>query len=363
MAEDETITQDDVLEADEPQIANDLDFSDVEIEQLEQEFTDKDDEAQTTGASDAAESEKEEPDEGDVYEEEEEGAEVDDEETGEAEEESQEEEGEEEESSAGYELVVDGQQVLIDTEEELARWAQKGIHYERRAQETQKRMEDATFTLNAMLNDPINFLEEYYTEQLGGNNEAARGECYKICAAYVKPILDEIAADPASRAKLQQDRWQKRQQQQTQRAQLQQQQQFTQEDLTFIRDLERNIVGALEKAGLPGDSAPLRKRMADVMLAALERNEQIHPIDAAEFIKREQADYQNALKAAVPKGQPKEKRSKEEKEAAIKKARQKRSRKKVGTGSAAGRARRQEPRYITGREFLEGINTALNLEP
>lgn len=364
MADDEVITEDVEI------ASSGMDFSDAELTALEEEFTTTDE-----PAKDEDEDADEEEGAGDEQEEDDTSGDAASTETAEGQEaaddgadrqgdsEAKEDGEEEEEGEEGYELAVDGQPVLVDTEQELMGWAQKGIHYERVAQATQKRMEDATFALNSMLHDPMTFLEEYHTGQNGGNNEAARGICYKIAERYMKPILDEIAADPAKRLQLQQDRWGRRQEINAQQQTAAAQNTYTQEDIQEIQNLERDANSALDRVGLPQDSAPLRKRMAEIMLTELNRGVQMHPIQAAEAVRREVDEYQKAAAKSAPrKGQKKVgKRSKKEKEAAIRRARAKGSRKKTGTGAQA-RRRSAEPQFMNSREFLAGLNKSLNLD-
>jgi hypothetical protein len=357
MADDDT----EVLTEESAEVSTGMDFSEDELAALEEGFSEDEpteDESEETGEEEEEEAGEEEGEDssGDP---EEEGSS-----TPEEGEESLTEDGEagEETKDEGYELTVDGQAVLVDTEEELAAWAQKGIHYEKHAQETQKRMEDATFALQSMLNDPAAFLVNFHAGQNGGNREAARQVVFEICRNYVMPILDEQAADPAKRLQLQRARWDQDQQQAAQERRIEQQNSYTQEDIQELHNLERGANAALERVGLPQDSA-MRKRMAGFMLGALDRGHQMHPIEAAEIVRREVDEYQKAAGKAAPKGQKKpDKRSRKEKQAAIKRAKAKRSRKKTGNATATGR-RREEPRTMNSREFLDGINTALNLDP
>jgi hypothetical protein len=132
---------------------------------------------------------------------------------------------------------------------------------------------------------------------------------------------------------------------------------FTHEDMEWIRVAQHNVGIALEEAGLPQDSPRMRKRMADIMTEQLHAGVDLHPQQAA-MVLREEIEALGAEITSPPKG-GKKARTKEEKQAAIKKARAKKSRKKKA-GAREG-APRGEVRSINSRQFLDGIDKALNL--
>ncbi len=268
------------------------------------------------------------------------------------------------EGTEGYELLVDGQPILIDTEEELAAWAQKGIHYEKKDRARQKVVDDATYTMNALINDPLASLEEIWTAKYGGNHEQARQHVAKLAETYLEPIWRELTAEPAQRLKIQQERFNTRSQKQQQKQQQQQQNSFSQEDLQFIQTMDVQIASALESVDLPKEDVALRKWMADVMRDGIDRGIDPDPRAAAEFIKETQEKRMKALGVSVPKkdrksgGKKKLSASKK-----IAKAKARRSSRQGGTGKASSGKKRQQPQFMTTREWLDGLNSDLNLEP
>lgn len=344
-----------------------LDFTEDEITALEEEFKvppvedadddDDDDEEDLEGEEEEEEEEEEsgdeEGDEGGP------GGDVGEEEEGE-EDPAQGKGKEAEEETQGYELVVDGQSILVDTEAELAAWAQKGIHYEKKDAARQKIVDDATFTMNAMIDNPMVSLEEIWTSRYGGNNEQARSHVAKMAEAYLKPIWEEATAEPADRLKLQEERFTRRAQNMRQQHQQAAQGQFTQEDLQFIQSMDVQIASALEAVDLPKEDTTLRKWMADVMRDGLDRGINPDPRAAAEFIKSQQKARSKALGNPVPKDRkkPGKKTSTAKK---IAKAKARRSSRQSGEGTAP--VKRQRPKFMTTREWLDGLNSDLNLEP
>jgi hypothetical protein len=265
-----------------------------------------------------------------------------------------------EEETEGYELLVDGQQILVDTEAELAAWAQKGIHYEKKDAARQKVVDDATYTMNAMINNPMVSLEEIWTSRYGGNNEQARSHVAKMAEQYLKPIWEEATAEPADRLKLQEDRFTKRAQNIQQQQQQAAQGQFTQEDLQFIQQMDVQIASALDAVDLPKEDQTLRKWMADVMRDGLERGISPDPGAAAEWIKSQQKARGKALGNPVPK-KDRKKPGKNASAAKIAQAKSRRSSRQSGGGPAP--VKRQRPQFMTTREWLDGLNNDLNLEP
>lgn len=366
MAEEETITT-------EPAISSDLTFSEDDLTALEDEFKTPEEEEEEE-EDEPAEDEDQDADEeegGGVKEEDEEGEEgtVDagDGDGGDkqaAEEETDAEAAakvKEEANAEGYELIVDGKPVLVETEDQLAAWAQKGIHYEKSRLQMEKRIEDATFTMNALVNDPLASLEEIWTHKFSGNHEQARAHVQKLCEGYLEPIWKELTAEPAKRLELQQERFQKRSMQD--RAQQEQKQagQFTQEDIQFIQQLDQQIAHALDDVGLPKEDVTLRKWMSDVMRDGLGRGIHPDPRAAAEFIKSQQAARQESLGNSAPV-KDRKKTGAKAKAQKIAKAKQRRSQRQGGEKMPQGKGRR-EPQYMSSRQWLDGLNHDLNLEP
>jgi hypothetical protein len=364
MAGEETLT------SDEPQISSNMTFSEDDLAALDAEFQAPDEEETEDDVTDEAEEgetgEEEAEEEGEDEEEEASGEEAEGQEgdTEVAEEEpdgeaDSEGEGEKEEAE-GYELIVDGQPVTIDTEDELAAWAQKGIHYEKKRVGMERSVENATFTMNALVNDPMASLEEIWTQKFNGNHEQARQHLRKLCEDYVMPIWQEETAQPADRLKLQQERFSKRLQQQQTAHQQQQAGQFSQEDIQFIQSLDQRIHTALENVGLPSGDQTLRKWMVDVMRDGLPRGIQPDPQAAAEFIKSQQEQRLQALGNSAPAKDQKKTKAKK-KAAKIQKAKARRS--KHQGGKATPQGKRRQPQYMTSREWMDGLNHDLNLEP
>jgi hypothetical protein len=350
-----------------------LNFTEDDILKLEEDFK-----APEEDEEDEGEDEDEDPDPGLEDEDDEEDEEEDDEEA-EGDEEGEEDEGAKdeatppqkeapakkpkEEKTEGYELTVDGQQILIDTEEELAAWAQKGIHYEKKDRARQKVVDDATYTMNALINDPLASLEEIWTAKYGGNHEQARQHVAKLAETYLEPIWRELTAEPAQRLKIQQDRFNQRSTQQQKKQQQQQQNSFSQEDLQFIQTMDVQIAGALDSVDLPKEDVSLRKWMADVMRDGLDRGIDPDPRAAAEFIKETQEKRMKALGVPVPKKDRKPGGKKKPSAKKIAAAKARRSSRQGGTGTAPSGKKRQQPQYMTTRQWLDGLNSDLNLEP
>lgn len=354
MADEDTTT--DVID----ETSSQLDFTDEELAAL-------DGDPEDGTASEAEEDpEGEEGEEGEDTEEEEEEAEDEgDLEGGEGEEDGKEgeegkegkEEEEEEPEPEVFELEVKGQKHTVEGIDDLAALAQKGIFFEAECNQMREQVKSASFTMNAMVKDPLGFYEAYCTQKNGGNYDAARAECYRIADAYMKPILEEIGADEAGRTKLRQAREDKLSAQKEREEY--QEKSFTHEDMEWIRIAQHNVGVALAEAGLPEDSSRMRKRMADIMLEQHRGGSDVHPQQAAQML-REELEALGAEVASPPGKDGKKTRTKEEKQAAIKRARAKKSRKKTGLGREG--APRGEVRTINSRQFLDGIDKALNLD-
>lgn len=353
MADEDTTTE--VID----ETSSQLDFTDEELAALD------------GGTEDGADSEAEEDPEGEEGEESEdpEAEEEEDEDEGDLEggEEEEGEEGgkegeeegekEEEPEPEVFELEVKGQKHTVEGIDDLAALAQKGIFFEAECNQMREQVKSASFTMNAMVKDPLGFYEAYCTQKNGGNYDAARAECYRIADAYMKPILEEIGADEAGRTKLRQAREDKLSAQREREEY--QEKTFTHEDMEWIRIAQHNVGVALSEAGLPEDSPRMRKRMADIMKEQLHGGRDLHPQQAAQML-REELEALGAEIASPPGKDGKKARTKEEKQAAIKRARAKKSRKKTGLGREG--APRGEVRTINSRQFLDGIDKALNLD-
>jgi hypothetical protein len=358
-----------------------LNFTEDDIIKLEEEFKappqedaededEDEDEDPDAGLEDEGDEEEEEG-EGETEGEEEEDDDLDEDEEGDKEPEAKASKKGDKKKSAkgdekpeqGYELLVDGQQILIDTEEELAAWAQKGIHYEKKDRARQKVVDDATYTMNALINDPLASLEEIWTAKYGGNHEQARQHVAKLAETYLEPIWRELTAEPAQRLKIQQDRFNQRSTQQQQKQQQQQQNSFSQEDLQFIQTMDVQIASALEAVDLPKEDVDLRKWMADVMRDGIDRGIDPDPRAAAEFIKTTQEKRMKALGVSVPKKDRKSGGKKKPSAKKIAAAKARRSSRQGGTGTAPPGKKRQEPQFMTSRQWLDGLNSDLNLEP
>lgn len=358
--------------AGEPELSSSLTFSEEELSALEDDFKAPadDDEEEDDAEDDSEDADEEEEEAGEEEEGEDDKVSDEDAEGGtdaaeagkDGEGEQASEEDRDEESEEGYELLVDGRTVFVDTEDELAAWAQKGLHYERKRLEMERSVENATFTMNAMVNDPMAALEEIWTGKFQGNHEQARSHIQKLCEAYLEPIWRELTAEPAQRMKLQQDRFTA----QSQKMQAQHNQategQFTQEDIDFIQNLDTQIESALTGVGLPAEDSTLRKWMADVMRDGLGRGIHPDPVMAAQFIKSQQQERDQALGNSAPaKDRKKTKGSK--KAAKIAKAKARRSQRQGGDKSAPHGRRRKAPQFMSSREWLDSLNKDLQLEP
>lgn len=271
-------------------------------------------------------------------------------------------EGDEDAAQEGYELVVDGQSVLVDTEEELAAWAQKGIHYERKQQDLERRVENSEFTVNAILKDPLNSILELWTaNEFGGNYEQARFQMRQLVENWLDPVWKEELAKPHERAAMQQQRMQSRHQRTQQQQQAQLDSSFTQEDIDFIQNMDVHISEALRESGLPAENKNLRQRMAQVMRDGVDRGIQPDPRAAVQFIKSQQEELSKAL-GNTPTPRDGKKSGKSSDPAAIKAAKNRRSKSQKGKAPRKGGRRRKEPQYITAREFMTGINDKLGVD-
>lgn len=360
------MAEDTITEVEQETTSSNLVFSDDEIADLETEFnpdeSTEDDGQETEGEEDGQSDEDEdledledEDDEDDEEEEDPDSTLQGDEEKPGADSEAEEDEEE------GFTLVVDGQEVEVPDVDALAALAQKGIFYERRAGDTKRALDNANFTMKAMINDHFGFLEEFYAQKFG-DYESARQHVAKLAHSYVVPYYKELQAEPEQQQLLRDKRQLEREKRNGGQQQTQSQNTFTQDEISELQTLEHNVSTALGEVGLPEDSEPLRKRMADIMLGALERDEYMHPLSAAKHLLRERQQLQKELARTAPKGR-KGKKSKKQQKADIAAAKTRRSSKKRGTGDRGGQRRRAEPQFMTGREFLNGINSALDLEP
>ena len=353
MADEETTVVED-------ETSSQLDFTDEELAALDGDSEDgttpeaEEDPEGDEGEESEDPEEEEEDEEGEEDSDDTEGAEG--EEEGEDEGEDEGETEEEEPETETFELEVRGQKHTIEGVDDLAALAQKGIFFEAECNQMREKVESASFTMNAMIKDPLGFYEAFCTQKNGGNYDAARAECYRIADAYMKPILEEIGADEAGRERLRKAREDKLGAQREREEY--QNKTFTHEDMEWIRVAQHNVGVALAEAGLPEDSSRMRKRMADIMLEQHRGGTDVHPQQAAAML-REELESLGSEIASPPKG-GKKARTKEEKQAAIKRARAKKSRKKMA-GAREG-APRGEVRSINSRQFLDGIDKALNLD-
>ena len=370
MADEET------TQVEEEPSSNNLVFSEEEISKLEKDFNEPaEDEGKETKPEDEDEDEDEDDDavlDGidldteDDDEDEETGSDDDDPEgdagvrkkAGE-----DEDEDEDEEEDEGFSLLVEGKTHQVENIDQLAALAQKGIFYEKRATESKRALDNANFTMRAMINDHFGFLEEFYTQKFG-NYESARKHVAELAHAYVVPYYKELQAEPEQQRQLAENRQLKRQAktgqqngngQQTERT-------YTQAEIEQLQTLEHNVSVALQEVGLPKDSDALRKRMADIMLEAMTRDETMHPLTAAKHLLRERKTLQKELSRTVPKGR-KTGKSGKQKKADIAAAKTRRSRKKSGTAEQRGERTVKSQRTYTGREFIGSLNDALGLEP
>ncbi len=357
----------------EPEHSTNLVFSEEEIASLEKEF--KADESPEDEGKEAEEDgdEQEEGDEesldgfdtdeeaDDDESDSDEGDTDGDEESSEAGEDEAEEDEEEDE---GFTLLVEGKTHQVENVDQLAALAQKGIFYEKRATESKRALENANFTMNAMIRDHFGFLEEFYTQKFG-NYESARKHVAELAHAYVVPYYKELQAEPEQQRTMAETRQLKRQakmgQQNGQGQQESTERTYTQAEIEQLQTLEHNVSVALDEVGLPKDSDPLRKRMADIMLAAMARDETMHPLTAAKHLLRERKELHKELSRTVPKGRKKGKSGKQTK-ADIAAAKTRRSRKKSGTSEQRGERKVKTQRTYTGREFINSLNDAMGLE-
>lgn len=360
MAEEETTT------TEEPELSSGISFSDDELSALEDDFKAPEEEEEDESEGEDEEGEEREDEEEEAGETEgEDDAEGAVDVEGKPEPEGKEEDAEGKETEGepeGYELIVDGKPVLVDTEEDLARWAQKGIHYEKKRLEMERSVENATFTMNAMVNDPMAALEEIWTGKYAGNHEQARAHIQKLCEGYLEPIWRELAAEPAQRIQLQEKRFTARLQQQKAQNERSQEGQFTQEDIDFIQTLDGQIESALNGVGLPAEDPTLRRWMADVMRDGLARGIHPDPAGAAQYIKGEQQARSEALGNSAP-AKDREKTKASAKAAKIAKAKARRSTRQGGGKSRPPSRQSRAPQYMSSRAWLDSLNKDLQLEP
>ena len=349
--------------------SSNLVFSEDEISEMEKEFNEPaEDEGKPATEKEGTEDEDEDEDDLDGLDFDDD--EDDDDESDDGDPEGDEGEGkagrddddEDEEEDEGFTLLVEGKTIEVENVDQLAALAQKGIFYEKRANESKRALENANFTMRAMINDHFGFLEEYYTQKFG-NYEAARKHVAEMAHAHVVPYYQELQAEPDARAQMAENRQLKRQARSGQQQGNGQQPErtFTQAEIEQLQTLEHNVGVALTEVGLPKDSEPLRKRMADIMLSALSRDEHMHPLTAAKHLLRERKSLQKELARTAPKGRKRGKSGKQKK-ADIAAAKTRRSRKKSGTAEQRGGRKVKTQRTYTGREFINSINDALGLE-
>ena len=354
-----------------PTTASQIDFSE-EVAALEAEIA-EDEETQEEAADESTEDEgegeeeAEGEDEGEEAEEDDETAEDGGEDSelgdGAAAEESETGKEDEEDAEEGtvYTLVVNGREVEVDGEEALATLAQKGLAAVEKFAAAHKEAENAQFTMNAMLRDPTGFLQTVAAKQNGGNYEAARMQIGKICEDFLRPIYEEMAAKPDTQARMKAERELARERETHQGQNQNTQNTFSQEDLSWVQGLTNECDAALKAEDLPAGegSEPLRKRMADLMLAAEHRREHMTPHQAAKLVRQERDAYHESLQKSAPKGRTKEKPSK----AALKEARAKRSRKKKGVATRGKKQKGAGVKTFSGRDFIKGLDSAFDLEP
>lgn len=368
MADEET------TQSDEPEASTNLVFSEEEIASLEKEFKADvvpEDEGE---AADETEGDEDEPkgDELDGFDTDPDDDDEDDETVSDDDDPEGDEEGreaasdddeEDEEEDEGFTLLVEGKTHQVENVDQLAALAQKGIFYEKRATESKRALENANFTMRAMINDHFGFLEEFYTQKFG-NYESARKHVAELAHAYVVPYYKELQAEPEAQKQLAENRQLKRQArsgQQNGKGQQETERTYTQAEIEQLQTLEHNVSVALAEVGLPKDSDPLRKRMADIMLAALARDETMHPLTAAKHLLRERKALHKELSRTVPKGRKRGKSGKQTK-ADIAAAKTRRSRKKSGASEQRGERKVKTQRTYTGREFINSLNDAMGLE-
>lgn len=346
---------------------NPLHIDEAELDALEQEFGAETEEVTSEFAEDESEDPLEEEEQTEEGEEEgasesdvDDGAQGDEEDAASADEET----GEESEAveAEGGEFLVDGQKVVLETDAEIAEWVQKGIHYEKQHNQLLERVENSEFTVNAILNDPINSILELWTaNNFGGNYEQARFQMRQMVEGWLKPVWEEELAKPHERAQMQQQRMQQRHQQQQQHTQQQLESSWTNEDIEFFQNFDVQVGEALRAVDLPAESKPLRKWMAQVMRDGVERGIEPDFMAAAHFIKSQQDERAEAL-GKDPTRKDGRKTGKSKDAAAIEAAKKRRSSPQRSQSPQRGGRRRKEPEYITAREFLTGINDKLGVD-
>jgi len=231
-------------------------------------------------------------------------------------------------------------------------------------QALEKRAEDSEWTVNAILKDPINSILELWTaNNFSGNFEQARFEMRKLVEGWLEPVWKEETAKPNERFQMQQQRMQTRHQKTQQQQQAQLDSSFTQDDITFIQNMDVNMSQALRDVDLPAENADIRKWMAQVMRDGIDRGIDPDPRAAAQFIKGEQEKRSEALgKTPTRKGGKKSGKSSDPARIAAAKAR----RSQPGRGGTAPKGGRRKkggpPKSMTTREFLSGINEAIGVD-
>lgn len=357
MAEETTQDQEVESALEEQATSSSVIFSEDELADLEREFS-GDESAQDEGEETDDEEGDESIDEEESEDEDEESSESADGDEGS--EEAEEDDDEEGEEGPEFVLTVEGEEYEVNDVDDLARLAQKGIFYEKRDAQTQQALNSANFTMQAMINDHFGFLEEFYAQQFG-DHESARTHVAKLAHNYLVPYYKEMQSEPEQQQLMREKRQLEREKRNMGRNQ-NGQVTFTQEEVQELHNLEMNITSALGEVGLPKDSAPLRKRMADIMLGALEHNQNLHPVQAAKILLKEREQLHAELTRTLPSGGRRRQKTPAQRERDIAATRQRRSRKKPGNAQGKPPRQRQPARTFTGRQFLDELDNALNLD-
>jgi len=261
-----------------------------------------------------------------------------------------------------YTLHVDGEEVEVESEEKLVDWAQKGMSLEKKSTETNRLAQDAQFTMNAIINDPMGFLEEMSVSQICGTRtpgfddyESARNHVARICEKYLGPYLQEIAAPDTEKRAIKAERQLDQERKRSERDQQTQTEQYTQEDVEWMQNLQHDIDIALKEFDLP-DTAPIKGRMASLMDEAIESGGDMHPQEAAKIISKEREEYLKSLGGSVSDDQ-----SESKKKVAVKEAKANKSRKKAGVSKGVKRPRKKVA-SINSRDFMDRIDEAYGLD-
>jgi len=261
-----------------------------------------------------------------------------------------------------WELKVDGEERIVESEQELVDWAQKGMSLEKTSTENKQLADDAKFTMNAVINDTFGFLEEMTVSQICGTRtpgfedyEQARNHVARLCEQYLGPYLQEIAAPDTEKRAIKAERQLAQERKRSERDQNTQAEQYTQEDVEWMQNLQHDIGMALKEFDLP-DTAPIKGRMASLMDEAIESGGDMHPQEAAKIISQEREEYLKSLGGSASEDQDEPK-----KKAAVKEARANKSRKKAGVSKNVKRPRKKVA-SINSRDFMDKIDEAYGLD-